>query len=652
MRRTATALRTFGAGWSTATRRLRVLTATGFALAVALPPVVARAQPPDPYTGIDLLQPSLDGNPRSPPRFRRPGEAAPSVANQRPLLPGALAAPSRVGATPTYGSPPAFGAGNTGFDSSNTPRRKKKRQQAVTSSGAQAQAQPETTFAPVPTVSPPPLPPPPPPQTGPAKRPPPAQVHPARAAARRGASLPTPTGPAPVSNPPAEVYPLAAANRAGGALPVPPPLDADTSETPPLPTPVLRGALPLATPPPTAPPLNTLPLGLQAPRLLPLAEGDPYAPLGIRAGSFLLFPSLDLSGGYSTNPEHAPGAPGSLYGVGLAELQARSDWESHSLTADIVGSYSRYGENLIPSLNVPYFNSTIDGRIDASRYTQVFVENRFLLTTDNPGSPNLQARLAELPIDTDVGGTLGVMQQFNRLSVAVLGTFDRAQYENSLLTNGEQASNADRNFDQAAGILRVGYDLYPGIKPFVEIEADERIHDLQFDRSGLQRNSVGTSALLGGDVDLFGSLTGELAGGWVNRSYKDPTLPDISGLIDSGSLIWQATPLTTAKLTAASQIYETIVPGASGQFARDLNLEVDHAFLRALVGTLSAGYGTDNYVGSSLRDTRYFVSGGLTYKLTRELQLRGVVRQDWQTATESNFTFTATSFLLGLRLQR
>jgi hypothetical protein len=184
------------------------------------------------------------------------------------------------------------------------------------------------------------------------------------------------------------------------------------------------------------------------------------------------------------------------------------------------------------------------------------------------------------------------------------------------------------------------------------VQEDQRIHDEEFDRNGLQRSSVGTTAKLGADIDLFGSLTGEMAGGYVTRSYQDPTLPDVSGFIADGSLIWQATALTTAKLTAASQVYETIIDGASGEFSRDLNVQVDHAFLRWLIGTLKAGYGTDNYVGSALRDTRYFVSVGLTYKLSPEMQVRGEVRQDWQLATESAFNYMATSFLLGLRLQR
>jgi len=186
----------------------------------------------------------------------------------------------------------------------------------------------------------------------------------------------------------------------------------------------------------------------------------------------------------------------------------------------------------------------------------------------------------------------------------------------------------------------------------VEVQEDERIHDEQYDRSGLQRSSVGTTGKAGAAVDLFGSLTGEMAVGYTERAYKDPTLPDVAGAIANGSLIWQATPLTTAKFTAASQVYETVLPGTSGTLSRDFSLQVDHAFLPWLVGTLKAGYGRDEYVGSALEDNRYFVSAGLAYKLSRDVQLRGEVRQDWQTASEPGFTFTATSFLFGLRLQR
>jgi hypothetical protein len=609
--------------------------AAGFIVAAmigwSIRPAAAQTPPPAANPGSELLQPSLQGNPATPPRFRRPGQT--SLSANEPPPPNGFAAPTRIGATPVYGSPNGFGAGDTGFDSLNTPRGKSKKP----APGAAVAQQPETTFTPVPTFNPatPAKPPPP-------SKPPPPVVYPQKAAARPGATLPPSPDELPVNNPPPEVHPVAAANRPGGVLPVPPPQYYNYS----------AGAYSVS-PSPTLQPPNTFALGQQPQRLLPiLAEPDPYAALGIRAGSFLLFPSLDLSGAYSSNPERVPGGPPSAYVVAAPELRVQSDWERHALTADFSGSYTQYAADLLPSLNVPYMNSKIDGRVDVTRDTQLNLELRGIINTDNPGSPNLQAGLAKLPLNFDVGETVGLTQQLNRLTMTFKGTFDRATYDNSLLTDGTISNNGDRNFDQYAGIGRFAYELDPGLKPFVEFEGDQRVHDEQYDRSGLQRESVGVTGKVGTAVNLFGSLTGEMAVGYVDRVYRDPTLPNVNGIIEDGALIWQPTALTTAKLSATSQVYETVLAGASGELSRDLTLEVDHAFRTWLIGVLKGGYGNDTYPGIILSDNRWFASAGIVYKLTREIQLRAELRQDWQVATESTFTYNATSVLLGLRLQR
>jgi hypothetical protein len=597
---------------------------------VVLAPVAAAAQTPLPDPSVDLLKPSLQGNPANPPRFRRAGDPAGLAEGQAPPV-GTFTAPSRIGATPIYGSPTGFGAADTGYDSKNRSRRKRLAQTpGAPAPGAPA---PETTFAPLPTstITVPPKP--------PVKRvSPPAMVYPVKAAARPGAVLPPPADPIPISNPPPEVHPLSAASRPGAVAPVPPPYDPDASA---------------ATPPPGLPLPNTLPLGTVPQRALPLAEGDPYAALGIRGGSFLFLPAVELSAGYDNNPQHAPGGPGSSYFIVAPELLVQSNWSRHSLTADIRGSYTDYGNNdLTPSLNRPYLYSKIDGRIDVTRQTQIELENRFIVATDNPGSPNLQAGLARLPVDTTVGGTLGIAHQFNRLDVSVKGTVDRSTYNNSTLTDGESVSNDDRNFNQYGGILRIGYEIDPALKPFVEVSEDSRVYDLQFDSSGLQRDSTGSSGKVGATIDLFGSLTGEIAVGYMQRVYKDPTLPNVGGAIADGALIWQATPLTTARLTAASTINESVLPGVSGDFSRDFSLQVDHALRRWLIGTLIVGYGRDMYVGSSRDDNRYFASAGLTYKLTRSMQIKTTVRHDWLTSTQTGAAYNATSALVTLRLQR
>ena len=542
-----------GAGFGAGSVLRRFLIAAAIA-ATALAPVAGRAQTPPqqtpnpggltPTSGMlaaaiadpnaALLQPSLLGNPAKPLRFRRSGDMA---QDQAPAT-GQFTAPSRIGATPVYGSPAGFGAGDTGFDSSNTPTSKKKalKAKAPPAPGPGVNV-PQTTFDPLSTTqfSAPAKPTTMQPLAAPAAALPPAPVvYPAKAAARPGAVLPPPVQPVPIGNVPPEVYPLAAAHRAGGTVPVPPPIDADAS---------------VSTPPPGTQPISTLPLGTRAQRLLPLGDGDAYSPLGIRGGSFIFFPAVELSTAYASNPQAIPHGAGSPYFVVAPELLVQSDWSRHALTATIAGSYTDYTNNsFVPSLNRPYLNSKIDGRIDVTRDTQIVLENRLLVSTDNPGSPNLQAGLASLPIDTTLGGTLGVVQNFNRLIVSLKGTFDRVQYQNSTLTDGETASNADRDLNQYAGIAHVGFDLDAGVKPFVEVQQDARVYDEQFDSGGQQRSSQGTSVKAGATVDLFGTLSGAMAVGYLDRTYQDPTLPKVSGLIADGALIWQATALTIREI--------------------------------------------------------------------------------------------------------
>jgi hypothetical protein len=576
----------------------------------------------------DLLAPSLQGNPKTPPRFRRRDQ---SGADQ--TAPADTFAPSRIGATPRYGSPPAFGAGGTGFDSKNTPKSKKLAQ--TPPPPAPGAPIPETTFDPVtPGTEAPIIPPP-----KPAPAPPPApEIYPKTAANRAGAVLPPLAEPAPLSNPPPEVHPLTAANRPGANVPLSLPLDAEDTAT--------------TMPPPGTPLPNSLPLGTVPQRPLPIAEGDPFAPVGIRAGSFVLFPAVDFSGGYTTNAQSVPGGAGSPYFVLAPELQLQSDWSQHSLTANITSSYTDYTNGSIqPSLNRPYLNSIIDGRIDVSRNTQVVLENRVLVSTDNPGSPNLTAGLASLPIDTTVGGTLGVVQNFNRLNVALRGTIDNVSYQDSKLTDGETASNADRNFNQYGLIGRIGYELNPGFKPFLQVQEDTRVYQEEFDRFGLARNSIGTTAQAGATLDLSSTLSGEMAVGYAVRDYIAP-LQNVGGFVANGSLIWQMTALTTAKLTTTSVINESIAENASGTLSRDVSLQVDHALRRWLIGTAILGYGQDDYVGINRLDNRYFASLGFTYKFNRMMQLHGVLREDWLTSNVSGVAYNATSVLVGLRLQR
>ena len=110
--------------------------------------------------------------------------------------------------------------------------------------------------------------------------------------------------------------------------------------------------------------------------------------------------------------------------------------------------------------------------------------------------------------------------------------------------------------------------------------------------------------------------------------------------------------LTNVKLTAATVAQETTVPGTAGVLTRNAGLEVNHAFRRWLVGAVKFNYGLDDYVGSARKDDRYAISGTLTYKLNRMMQVKAELREEWLRSSVPGVDYAATVMLVGLRLQR
>ena len=554
------------------------------------------AQTPPPLPAPDPLSPTLQANPRQPPRFEKS-----TKSGQPPLGP------------PVNYWSPAAGAGVTGFDSTNARRKIKLK---ATQPGG-------NPLAPV---------------------------------ADGNSIMPT-------ANPPPDAK--AAAAQAQAVAPgIAVPLTISRYQTPPPDTSAFANA-------PGAPPVELGPIRKLPPKRKAHTEpDDPYAPLGVHAGTFDLFPAIELIGGYNTNPGQSAGGQGAALYTVAPELQAQSNWSRHELKADLRGSYTGYSPDQTPSLSRPYFNGKVDGRIDVTRVDRIDLNTRLLVSTDNPGSPNLQAGLAKLPLYATFGGSGGFTHQFNRFELGVKGDVERTTYQASTLTDGTLASNGDRAFNQYTGSFRAAYELKPGLKPFAEASADSRVHDLSTDFNGFQRDSTGITAKIGSSFDLPARLTGEVAVGYTSRKYADPRFDALSGLIGNASLVWTASALTTVKLNATSAVNESSVAGVSGVFSRDVGLQIDHSLRRWLIASAKFGFGVDSYRGGNdaaicdcvvttpgetspdRQDLRYMIGFGLTYKLSREVQIKGEVRRDWLHSNVPGNDYTADTFLLGLRFQR
>ncbi|MET0219639.1 MAG: outer membrane beta-barrel protein [Tardiphaga sp.] len=402
-------------------------------------------------------------------------------------------------------------------------------------------------------------------------------------------------------------------------------------------------------------------IGQPARKRLPI-DPDPYAPTGIRAGSFILRGAVELYGGYDNNPARFVQPKGSAFYKVAPELLATSDWSRHQVIVDLRGSFTGYDKTfpaapfqISPSpenVDRAEFNGRIGARIDANTDTRINSELRMRVGADNPGSPNIQAGLRDFPLFTTTGGSLGFERDFNRLTLKADGLVDRTVYQDSQLTDGTSTNNRDRNFNQYGGVGRASYEVLPGLRPFMEVQGDTRVHDQAADRFTYLRDSNGGYIKAGTTFEFSRLLTGEASIGYAARSYVDPRLEVLKGLLTSASLIWSATPLTTARFVSTTSIDETTVPGVPGILTRTYTVQVDHDLRRWLTAVGKFTFVTQDYQENFRFDKIYSIQGDLVYKLSREVQIKAQVRRDILDSNVFGASTASTVVMLGVRLQR
>ena len=403
----------------------------------------------------------------------------------------------------------------------------------------------------------------------------------------------------------------------------------------------------------------------QPPRKRLKVDDDPFGAVGDYAGSFLIKSAVELRGGYDTNPGRLHRCRG----------RRRSGWSRRNFSRSPTGSATRWSPICAarsPAMATAFRRSsmarsrrrrpTSTGRISSATSTAASTSPKTpisprevrLLRGDRqsrqperrrPASPDIRSMRRSAAPSASTRNSTG-------WSVAAGATVDRTVYQNSTLTDGTTATNDDRTFNQYGGVGRVSYELTPGVKPFVEVEGDTRVHDLPLDNSGYARNSTGGYAK-GGTSFEFSRLSdrrnlGRLGRAQLCRSPPRPAgwpahrgLAGVDGdAADHGEILsdhldrrdHRARRLRRADASLHRRSRSRFPPLAHG----DREVHLRHAT-------------TTRATDGSTRFTRSRATS--IYKLTRNLWIKGTLRRDILNSNIVGSSSASTVVMLGVRLQ-
>lgn len=378
-------------------------------------------------------------------------------------------------------------------------------------------------------------------------------------------------------------------------------------------------------------------------------QDDEYAQLGLRSGGFTWLPAIESSLGWSSNvATKAGGASGMTYRV-APELLGKSDWSRHALEIELRGAY--IGNTTDHDYDKPTFQGAIRGRVDLGDETRLDLKGTWGHDRQAPSS-------ADNPADTIIPATvdtttasIGLTRDVGLLALTLRGDIERADYTGGTNASGTALGADVQNNTRHVAALRATWGSKGSIRPFAEVQVSTRAYDDAV-VAGSPRDTTGAALKSGIVADLGPTLRGELSTGWGVERPDKGNLPDMSGWLLDGSLVWAPTRLTSIKLDARTSFEATTLTGSTGSISRTVGVTVEHALRRDLVATAGLSLNDKRYVGANLREDDLVLSSGLTYKVDRNIQTFVKGNLERFTSSASGANYDAAGVMVGVRLQR
>jgi len=382
-----------------------------------------------------------------------------------------------------------------------------------------------------------------------------------------------------------------------------------------------------------------------------------YKPLGIRAGSFMLHPGVQLAGEYNDNVFYtADNEISDTIWHLRPYITAQSNWNRHGLNVRLAADIARYNDFGFRDYE-DYF-LLVNGRVDVRNRSYFSYTADYMDLHEELGSRDAEQGLEPTRYSL-YGAGLGYDHTFNRLSIGVLYSLRWLDFDNAVSFEDGIIDNQDRDRDESTASVRLGYQFQTDKQAFISLQSNQRNYDQNLDRNGLNRNSDGWTANAGLMFSITGILQGDVFVSYHDEQFDDPTLPDISGWAGGMGLQWKPTSLTSVAARVTSGIEATTDQFSSGYLRTLYSVRVDHELLRHLQISAQMSYSDNDYqlTASAPPDARsndeiWQAGLGLTYFINRFLFLSAAYTRDSLSSNVPNDKYDVNRLWLTLSFER
>jgi hypothetical protein len=342
--------------------------------------------------------------------------------------------------------------------------------------------------------------------------------------------------------------------------------------------------------------------------------------LGVRSGSFKIFPVLAGGGIYNSNiyADDVNVFSDTIFVVSPG-IDFESDWNNHAVRVGAAADAYRYTD--FDSENRTDYAVYGEGRLDMSSSRFILGEisharqheDRFSADDVRGFNPTRFYR-------NDISVSYEAPRGPRRFHTELIAEYRDLDFENAFGAGGV-INNDDRDRHRVTGTARVGYGFHPEYSVFLQGSAHTVDYEQEFDDGGFNRNSNGYEVALGTTLDFSGEAFGDIFVGYLSEKYDDPRFQAVSGPSFGIEVFWNVSGLTTLSVLGRREVEPTTIGESGGTDNTRFGVGVDHELLRNMIVSLDLNTEKEDFIGIARRDDNRFANLSIRYIMNRRAEL-------------------------------
>ena len=377
---------------------------------------------------------------------------------------------------------------------------------------------------------------------------------------------------------------------------------------------------------------------------------EPYTATGLRVGTFVLLPEVEVGTNWSSNIFNSPVNRSDHAYVLRPIVRIVSNWRRHAV--ELRGSSNLSFHDTFRSEDDRSYQLKASGRLDLTRRMNFEALASRSVAQETRGGVDATAGAADSANETTDTFALTFNRRFNRLSVQLRGVVTDFDADEAEAVTGGLISNDDEDYREVLGALRLAWEFKPTLSLFREVIVGQQEHDQVASSDGLSRSSDLRRYRAGVTVGNAQSIwDGEFAIGYGRNDLRDNGLADIDGILLDGTITWRPTALTSLLLTAQTDLAETRLSGSGGSRDYQAGAELRHAFRLNVIGTAGISYNMRDFDSSSLEEKTWLLTGGVEYFMNRNVSPFSRYQHERFDTNSDNGDYRDNTVNVGLRLR-